>query len=151
MSVQKSLETYWRHHVYLRYDCICVLVHILCLCYDSMADAVSSGRWPILFKVLTLNVAICIVLLHFSNFCFSLSSIADFSNTGTRALTLDGRALFLPARRAMQFGQVVCVWIMVISRWLCFYSHLLINNSSSSIELFDPGHCPVGFVYPAPG
>ena len=46
-----------------------------------MAEAVSSGSWPILFKVLTLNVAICIVLLHFSNYCFNLSSVADFSNT----------------------------------------------------------------------
>ena len=42
----------------------------------SVADAVSSGSWPILFRVLTLNVAICIVCLHFSSFC--LSSVADF-------------------------------------------------------------------------
>ena len=42
---------------------------------------------PILFNVLTLNVTICIVLLHFSNFCFSLSSVADFSNTGVRVPT----------------------------------------------------------------
>ena len=45
----------------------------------SIAEAVNFGSWPILFKVLTLNVTICIVLLHFSNFCFSLSSVADFS------------------------------------------------------------------------
>ena len=32
---------------------------------------------------LTLNVAICIVCLHFSSFC--LSSVADFSNTEARA------------------------------------------------------------------
>ena len=44
-----------------------------------MADAVSSGSCPILFKVLTLKVAICIVCLHFSNFC-CLSSVAGFSN-----------------------------------------------------------------------
>ena len=53
---------------------------ILC----STADAVSSGSWPILFKVLTLDVAICIVCLHFSSFC-CLSSVADFSNTDARA------------------------------------------------------------------
>ena len=53
-----------------------------------------SCIWPILFKVLTLNVAICIVRLHFSNFCFSLSSIADFLNTGTRAPTSAERAPF---------------------------------------------------------
>ena len=41
-----------------------------------------------------LNVAICIVLLHLSNFCFSLSSLADFSNTGARAPTSAGCAPF---------------------------------------------------------
>ena len=55
-----------------------------------MADAVSSGSCPILFKVLTLNIAICIVCLHFSNFCLS----SDFSNTETRAPTSVGHALF---------------------------------------------------------
>ena len=54
----------------------------------SITEAVSSGSWPILFKVLMLNVTICIVHLNFSNFCFSLSSVADFSNTGARAPTL---------------------------------------------------------------
>ena len=41
------------------------IISMLC----STVDAVSSGSFPILFKVLTLNVAICIVCLHFSNFC----------------------------------------------------------------------------------
>ena len=46
------------------YRCSCIqIMSILC----STADAVSSGSWPILFKVLTLNVAICIVCLHFSS------------------------------------------------------------------------------------
>ena len=50
---------------------------ILC----SATDAVSLGSWPILFKVLTLSVAKCTVLLHLSNFCLrlSLSSVADFT------------------------------------------------------------------------
>ena len=61
---------------------------ILC----STANAVSSGSWPILFRVLMLNVAICIVCLHFSSFC--LSSVADFSNTEARAPTSAGRAPF---------------------------------------------------------
>ena len=43
----------------------------------STADAVRSGSWPILFKVQTLNVTVCIVCLHFSNIC-CLSSVADF-------------------------------------------------------------------------
>ena len=56
------------------YQCSCMqIMSILC----STADAVSSGSWPILFRVLTLKVAICIVCLHFSSFC-SLSSVADF-------------------------------------------------------------------------
>ena len=54
----------------------------------------NSGSWPILFRVLRLNVAICIVCLHFTSFCLSLSSVADFSNTEA------GRApkLFRPRR-----------------------------------------------------
>ena len=75
---------------------------ILC----STADAVSSGSCPILFKLLTLNVAICSVCLHFSSFG-RLSSVADFSNTGARASTSAGRAPFLPARRVMRFVYVV--------------------------------------------
>ena len=50
--------------------------------FCSPANAVSSGCWPILFKVLTLNVAIYIVLLHLSKFFLCLSSVADFLNTG---------------------------------------------------------------------
>ena len=58
------------------YLCSCMqIMSILC----STSDAISSGSWPILFRVLTLNVAICIVCLHFSSFCLSLSSVADFS------------------------------------------------------------------------
>ena len=58
-----------------------------------MADAISSGSCPILFKVLTLNVATCIVCLHFCNFC-CLSSVVDFSNTEARAPTSAGHAPF---------------------------------------------------------
>ena len=80
------------------------------------------GSWPILFRVLTLNVAICIVCLHFSSFC--LSSVADFSNTEARAPTSAGRTPFLPARRAMRFMYVVWVWVMVIFRWLFLFSSI---------------------------
>ena len=81
------------------YQCSCLhIMSILC----STADAISSGSWPILFKVQTLNVAICTVGLHFSSFC-CLSSAADFSNTEARALTSVEGAPFLPARRAMRF------------------------------------------------
>ena len=72
------------------------IMSILC----STADAISSGSCPILFKVLTLNVAICIVCMHFSSFC-CLNSVADFSNTEARAPTSAERAPILPARRAM--------------------------------------------------
>ena len=101
------------------YLCSCMhIMYILC----STADAVSSGSFPILFEVLTLNAAICIVCLHFSSFC-CLSSVADFSNTGARAPTSAKRAPFLPARRAMQFMYVVWVWVMVIFRWLFILIH----------------------------
>ena len=100
---------------------LCSCLHIMSILY-SRADAVSSGSWPILFKVLTLNVTICIVCLHFSSFC-CLSFVADFSNTGARAPTSGGRAPLLPARRAMWF----IMWFECGS-WLpfggCFYSHL---------------------------
>ena len=89
-----SIHCWYRGIWYLCYECICVLV----------------CSWPILFKVFTLNVAICIVSLHSSNFCFSLSSVADFSNTGARVPASAGRDPFLPMRRAMWFGQVVWVW-----------------------------------------
>ena len=69
------------------YQCSCMqIMSILC----STADAVSSGCWPNLFRVLMLNVAICIVCLHFSSFC--LSSVADFLNTEARAPTSAGCA-----------------------------------------------------------
>ena len=72
---------------------LCSRMHIMSMLW-STADAASSGNCPILFKVLTLNVVICVVRLHFSNFCFSLSSAADFSNTDTRAPTPAGRVPF---------------------------------------------------------
>ena len=95
------------------------IMSILC----SMAYAVSSCSCPILFKVQTLNVAICTVYLHFSNFC-CLSSVADFSNTGARAPTPAGRAPFLPARRAMRFGYVVWMWVMVIFQGQFLFSSI---------------------------
>ena len=103
--------------VYLFY-CMHIM-SILC----STADAVTSGSCPILFKVLTFIVAICIVCLHFSSFS-CLSSVADFSNTEARAPTSAGRAPFSPARKAIGFMYVVWVWVMVIFRWLFLFSSL---------------------------
>ena len=100
-----------------RFSCMQIM-SILC----STADAVSSGSWPILFRVLTINIAICIVCIHFSSFC--LSSVAAFSNTEVRARTSAGRSPFLPSRRAMRFMYVVCVWVMVIFRWLFLFSSI---------------------------
>ena len=94
------------------YRCSCMqIMSILC----TTADAVSSGSWPILFRVQKLNVAICIVCLHFSRFFLSLSSVADFLNTDARAATSAGRSPFLPARRAMRFMYVVWVWVSYLS------------------------------------
>ena len=72
---------------------LCSCMYIMSMLW-FIADAVSSASYPILFKVLTLNVAICIVCLHFSNFCFSLSSVTDFSNTEASAPTSAGHAHF---------------------------------------------------------
>ena len=83
------------------YMCSCIhILSILC----STADAISSGSCPILFKVLTLNVAICSVCLHFCSFC-RLRSVADFSNTESRAPTSAGRAPFFTRAKS----DAVCV------------------------------------------
>ena len=87
------------------YLCSCMhIMSILC----SSADAISSGSCPILFKVLTLNVAICSVCLHFSSFdC--LSSVADFSNTEVRApttkLAMAGRSPLYPHGKTLSTPQ----------------------------------------------
>ena len=111
---------------------LCFCMHIMSMLW-SIADAISSNSCPILFKVLTLNGAICIVRLHFSNFC--LSSVADFSNTEARAATSAGCAPFHPHEEWYSLDR----WFGCGS-WLsfdgCFYSHLekspLWMSSSSS-------------------
>ena len=83
------------------YQCSCMYIMSI---LGSITEAVSSSSWHILFKVLTLNFAICIVHLHFSNFCFSLSSVADFLNTEARAPTSAGRAPFLTRVKSNAVG-----------------------------------------------
>ena len=100
---------------------VCSCKHIMLMLW-SIVDAVSPGSCPIIFKVLTLNVVICIVSLHFSN--FGLNSVADFSNTRARGSTSTGRISFLLLRRAMQFVQVVWVWVRVIFQWLFLFSSI---------------------------
>ena len=56
---------------------LCSWKHIISMLW-SITDALNTRSCPILFKFLTLNVAICFVRLHFSNFCFNLGSLADF-------------------------------------------------------------------------
>ena len=107
---------------------VCSCMHIISMLW-SITDAVSSSSCPIQFKILTLNVAICIVRLHFSNFCWS--SITDFSNTKARDPTSARRPPFLPTRREMRFELVIWVWVMVIFRWLFLFSSIedtLINE-----------------------
>ena len=57
------------------------IMSILC----STADAISSGSCPILFKVLTLIVAISSVCLHFSSFCRLSSNLSRTRPVFTRA------------------------------------------------------------------
>ena len=107
------------------YLCSCMhVMSILC----STADAISSGSCPILFKVLTLNVTICSVCLHFSSFC-RLSSVADFSNTEARAPTSAGRAPFYP--REERCG---CVCGFECGSWLSFDGCLISSIETTLIE-----------------
>ena len=98
---------------------MCSWMHIMSMLW-SIADAVSSSSCPIFFKVVTLNIAISIVRLHFSDFC--LSSVADFSNTEARAPTSAGHTLFYPREERCGLD----MWFECGS-WLsfdgCFYSH----------------------------
>ena len=96
---------------------------ILC----SAADAVTSGSCPILFKVLKLNFAICVVLLHFSSFC-CLSSVADFSNTEAKAATSIERAPFFT--RAKSDAVYVC-GLNVHHGYLSMAVFILIHRSHS--------------------
>ena len=103
------------------YLCSCIhIMSILC----SMTDAVSSCRWPILFKVLTLNVAICIMRLHFSSFC-CLSSVADFSEHWSQGSKLSRtRPFFTRAKSDGVYVWCVWVWVMVIFQWLFLFSSI---------------------------
>ena len=103
----------------LQYDSINVRVCMLCLHYTPTANVVNSSRWPILFKVQTLSVAISTVLLLLSNFCLGLglSSVADFSNTEVRASISAEHGSCFPARRATRSVYRV----IVIFRLLYFY------------------------------
>ena len=99
---------------------LCSCMHIMSMLW-SIAIAVSSGSWPIQFQVLTLNVTICTLRLYFSNFCFTLSSGADFSNTGARAPTSAGRPpLFSHRVKTMWYGRVVSVWVTVFHGFVFF-------------------------------
>ena len=120
MPIQMSIFCLYCGILYLRYEgnpCSCT--HTISI-LSSITDAISSGSWLILFKILTLNVAICIMHLNLSNFGFC--SVADFLITGRTHPAL-------PARKVMQFDHVVWVWVLVIFRWLCF---ILINRRHSN-------------------
>ena len=68
-----------------------LMMSVLC----SAADALQSGNWFTVFKVLRLNAIMLTMFLNLSNFGWSLSSVADYSNTGTRAPTLAESSLYL--------------------------------------------------------
>ena len=111
---------------------LCSCMRIMSMSW-SIAEAVSSGSWPILFKVLTLNVAICIVLLHFSNVYFSLSSVADFSNTGARAPNSACRAPFYPCKE--QCG---------LDKWFESGSRCNISTPRPGLKMLFQGNTPEG-------
>ena len=59
-------------------------MHVMSI-LGSTADAVSLGSWFIVFKVLTLKVAMLTIFLHLSK--LGLGFVADFSNVGTSVPT----------------------------------------------------------------
>ena len=81
----------------------------------SAADAVSSCNWPILFKILLLNVAMWTVSLRLCNFGLNLSfgCLANYLNIRARSLN--------SIESAKWFGHMVWIWVMVIFRLLFFY------------------------------
>ena len=101
---------------------LCFCMHIMSiLCFT--AYAVSSCSWPILFKVQTLNVTICIVCLHFSSFCF-LSSVADLSNTERPGLQpqQDAALFYLREERSGLYMWLECgSWLSFDSCFILFY------------------------------
>ena len=112
------------------YLCSCMhIMSILC----STADAINSGSCPILFKVLTLNIAICIVCLHFSSFC-CLSSLDDFfEHWGQGSNLRRTRPFFTPAKSDavcvcglniyIYIYMCVCVCVYVLVCLLCFMTY----------------------------
>ena len=103
---------------------------ILC----SMADAISSGSCPILFKVLTLNVAICIVCLPFSNYlmtyCFDTATLYI---TRTQKRWTKGCILLFPRRSDLRivknYGGITLTSIAAKA-----YNALLLNHNKPEIE-----------------
>ena len=89
----------------------------------------SSGSCPILFKVLTLNVAICSVCLHFSSFNL-LSSVADFSNTEARDPTSAGRAPFFTRAKS----DAVCVCSLSVGHGYLSMAVLFSSIEATLIE-----------------
>ena len=125
------------------YLCSCMhIMSILC----STADAISSGSCPILCKVLTLNVAICSVCLHFSSFG-RLSSVADFSNS-VRTLRPRGASVKLSVSNTEAKGRLsmrrpfftraksdaVCVWGLSVGHGYLSMAVLFSSIEATRIE-----------------
>ena len=80
------------------------------------AEAVCSGKWFIVFKVLMLNVAM-LMFLHLNK--LGLGSVAGFLNTGARAQSSAKHSLFT-CMEVMPFGYMIWIRVMVIF-YLRFY------------------------------
>ena len=110
---------------YPPYECTCVLVCIFCLCYDLSPRRLAPR------VVLTFNVTICTVRLHFSHFCFSLSSVADFSNTWARAPT---SAVGL----SMGHGNLLMAVFIPIYRNYLYWGAAVVSRSNYLIMAVEP-------------
>ena len=118
MRGQISIHCQYRGILYL-HNCVgaCVLNTYSVLC--STVDAVSSGFWTILFKLLTLNVTICIVLLYLSK-CFVLEFCSWDSDYLGRSSNLSRMCPFFTRAKSMHFRHIFWVRVIVIFQWPIF-------------------------------
>ena len=118
------------HPLHLSWYFISLLWVYLCSCthsismFWSIAEAVSSTTWPNLFKVLTLNVAICIVRLHFSNFCLIWALLAIFGTLGPGLHPEQDTPFLYPRKYRCSLDKRFEYESWWFFRWLCFYSLL---------------------------
>ena len=129
-------------------------MHIISILW-SIAEAVSSGSWPILFKILTLSVAICIMRLYLSNlflkfqlcswFFKTYGQVSNFSRTHS-FFTVAKNDAVLRFGLCVSHGKLSMAVLLFssnrshLNRWIAAVPWLILSRPLS-----------VGFVHPDPG